>query len=320
MEQMPSYTIASPMATDDQMEAKRQKITEGHEKPTAGFVCPGEVITTETDVLRGHGTYLSQGNLVASVSGTVQRVNKLVTVEPLKQRYMGEVGDVVIGRIVEVQQKKWKVDIGGRRDAGLMLSAINLPSGEQRRRTAEDELKMRSFFAEDDLISSEIQKFTPHGSISLHTRSAKYGKLGQGRLLHVPFMLVKRMKQHFHHLSCGVDVIFGRNGRVWVAPHVQGEDEDTIVGDVEMRLGGSKTSIETKGDIDVVFELAERESVCRVCNGISVLVLANLPICAETVMEVYQTAVNAGLSAFGMLDSANHDLLTESSRQLTTGE
>ena len=71
---------------------------------------------------RGHGTYASEGNLVASVAGVVERVNKLICVRPLRSRwvgswgtydvhlcsalitfrYNGEIGDVVVGRIIEV--------------------------------------------------------------------------------------------------------------------------------------------------------------------------------------------------------------------------
>ena len=35
------------------------------------------------------------------------------------------------------------------------------------------------------------------GSVALHTRSTKYGKLAGGQLLTVPANLVKRQKQHF---------------------------------------------------------------------------------------------------------------------------
>ena len=38
-------------------------------------------------------------------------------------------------------------------DAVLMLSSVNLTGGVQRRRTAEDQLQMRSYFQENDLIS-----------------------------------------------------------------------------------------------------------------------------------------------------------------------
>lgn len=68
--------------------------------------------------------------LVASVAGVVDRVNKLICVKPFKTRYNGEVGDVVVGRITEVQQKRWKVDTNARLDSILMLSSVNLPGGE----------------------------------------------------------------------------------------------------------------------------------------------------------------------------------------------
>lgn len=37
----------------------------------------------------------------------------------------------MIGRITEVQSKRWKVDAGGRQDAMLMLGSVNLPGGVQ---------------------------------------------------------------------------------------------------------------------------------------------------------------------------------------------
>lgn len=45
-------------------------------------------------------------------------------------RYVGEVGDVVIGRITELGNKRWKVDANTVLDAALMLSCVNLPGGE----------------------------------------------------------------------------------------------------------------------------------------------------------------------------------------------
>ena len=35
---------------------------------------------------------------------------------------LGEIGDVVVGRVTEVQQKRWKVDINCRLDAGQYIS------------------------------------------------------------------------------------------------------------------------------------------------------------------------------------------------------
>lgn len=38
-----------------------------------------------------------------------------------KARYSGAIGDVIVGRIVEVGNKRWKVDINAKQDAVLLL-------------------------------------------------------------------------------------------------------------------------------------------------------------------------------------------------------
>ena len=75
------------------------------------------------------------GKLVATTCGVVEHVNKLLYVRPLKHRYSGSVGDVVVGRIVEVQTDRWAVEIGTAQLAYLHLGAIQLPGNVQRRRT-----------------------------------------------------------------------------------------------------------------------------------------------------------------------------------------
>lgn len=79
---------------------------------------------------RGHGTYVSDGSLKATVAGVEQNINKLVTVSPLRCRYNGEIGDVIIGRVTELVHKRWKIDINARLDAVLLLTSIQLPGGE----------------------------------------------------------------------------------------------------------------------------------------------------------------------------------------------
>lgn len=88
---------------------------------------------------------MENDELKATVAGTVEQVNKLISVRPLKSRYFGEVGDVIVGRITEVQQRRWKVDTNSRMDSALLLSSVNLPGGELRRRSEEDEQMMRKY-------------------------------------------------------------------------------------------------------------------------------------------------------------------------------
>ena len=88
-----------------------------------------------------------------------------------------------------------------------------------RRRSAEDELSMRNYLQEGDLISAEVQNVhSGDGAVSLHTRSLRYGKLSQGCLLKVSPSLIKRRKTHFLRLPCGANVILGNNGYIWISP------------------------------------------------------------------------------------------------------
>jgi exosome complex component RRP4 len=56
---------------------------------------------------------------------------------------------------------------------------VNLSGGELRRKSLEDELKMREYLQEGDLISAEVQQTMNDGTVQLHTRSLKYGKVCQ---------------------------------------------------------------------------------------------------------------------------------------------
>jgi hypothetical protein len=121
-------------------------------------VTPGEVIAPDSGYLRGHGTYIQDGNIVSSVLGVLERVNRLISVRPMKSRYVGSIGDVVVGRILSVGNGRWEVDIQSTQHAILQLSAIQLPGGIQRRRTDEDQLMMRDIYVEGDVICVRINQ------------------------------------------------------------------------------------------------------------------------------------------------------------------
>lgn len=59
----------------------------------------------------------------------------------------------------------------------MIVIPINIFLPLQRRRSVEDEQMMRIYLQEGDLISAEVQSVFSDGSLSLHTRSLKYGKV-----------------------------------------------------------------------------------------------------------------------------------------------
>ncbi|KNC72958.1 hypothetical protein SARC_14480, partial [Sphaeroforma arctica JP610] len=89
--------------------------------------------------------------------------------------------------------RNWKVDTNGKLDSKLMLSAVNLPGNVHRRRQAEDELMMREFFIEHDVIA------------------LKYGTFYKAKPA-----FIKRTKTQANVLPCGVSMILGNNGYCWI--------------------------------------------------------------------------------------------------------
>jgi exosome complex component RRP4 len=49
--------------------------------------------------------------------------------------------------------------------------------------------------------------------------------LRNGMLVKVPPTLIRRLKSHFFSLACGVDIILGLNGFIWVSKHIQEHEQ-----------------------------------------------------------------------------------------------
>ena len=150
----------------------------------------------------------------------------------MRSHYRPDIGDVVVGRVVSVDQQRWQVDVNSYQHAVLNLTAINLPGGVQRRRGEEDKLKIREYFVEGDLISAEIQQVgTFDGKISIHTRNQKYGKLSKGLLVQVDHNSIRRMKSHMHSFffEPAIGCIIGTNGYIWIYS-LQSKDQQNTCG------------------------------------------------------------------------------------------
>jgi exosome complex component RRP4 len=241
------------------------------------IILPGDLVTTH-NLMRGHGTFLnSNGELISSVAGRVVQINKLISVHAPRARFVGETGDVVVGRIIEVQvgQRRWKVETGARLDSILILNHINLPGGELRRKTAEDEIMMRSYFKEGDLIVAEVQSTFQDGSLSLHTRSLRYGLVGQGTLVRVPPNLVERCKIVFVNLpSIGIHLILANNGYIWISP--------------------SRINEEIEYGFDLSLEplpLSSRQSIARMRNCIHIMRIGKIVLNAASCVRCFEESM-----------------------------
>ncbi|GBF99994.1 exosome complex component-like [Raphidocelis subcapitata] len=269
----------------------------------SAYVAVGDVIDTDdSDVfLKGHGTQVIGDRLVATQCGAVTRTDKLISVRPPRERYVARAGDVVVGRIVEIAGKRWKVDLQSQQQGSLLLSAVHLPGGVQRRRNAEDELAMRSVFREGDLVSAEVQQVYHDGGVHLHTRSLKFGKLEQGQLVVVHPGLVKRQRSHFISFEpLGVDAILGLNGLIWVGPHLpRGEDGAPAA------AGGGGGAAAAAPEREV------RERAVRVAAAVRALAALHLQVFPSSITEAYQLSLEKGVAIKDVPQPAFLKLLAE---------
>ncbi len=60
---------------------------------------------------------------------------------------------------LQVQQNRWKVETFSRLSSILLLSSVILPGGEPRRRGLQDQLHMKFYFKEGDLISVHFMAY-----------------------------------------------------------------------------------------------------------------------------------------------------------------
>ncbi|XP_051218300.1 exosome complex component RRP4 homolog [Lolium perenne] len=249
-------------------------------------------VNHEDNILKGHGTTDQDGEVVATLCGVVERVNKLVYVRTLRARYKPEVGDIIVGRVIEIAPKRWRLEINFSQDAVLMLSSMNLPDGIQRRRTAVDELNMRSIFEENDVVCAEVRGFQHDGSLHLQARSQKYGKLKRGQLLTVPPYLVKRRKQHFHHLEqYDVDLILGCNGFIWVGEHVVVNEITTFNEDQE----------KLSAEVETFTPMETRKHICRLANAARVLSALGFTLTIELIIQTAEASLSSNVKINDML-------------------
>ncbi|SCV74964.1 BQ2448_7993 [Microbotryum intermedium] len=286
-----STTIEDALIDDNEMDYDGDGTGPSRARAVGGgrVTGPGEVIADAGRWMRGHGTYVQDDKVLASVAGTLERVNKLVSVRPLRTKYRSEVGDLVIGRIAEVGPRRWKVEANAAQNAVLMLASINLPGGVQRRKLESDELQMRTFFQEGDLLVAEVQAFFSDGAMSLHTRSLKYGKLKNGMLVIVPPSLIVRLKSHFHSLPYGVDLIIGLNGYIWISktlprdPRLQNDAaENGGFGEESAHTVYSSDNDDISGRI--------RRAITRTAIVIVLMAKYCIPLSADIILEAYKAA------------------------------
>lgn len=209
-----------------------------------------------------------------------------------------------------MQKNRWKVDVAAPLLAQLPLSSINLPGGVLRRRTTADELQMRQYFQEGDLLVAEVQQIgSQDGAATLHTRSLKYGKLRNGVFLAVSGSsgagVVRSRRQVWtvqaQNGGGEVDIALGVNGYIWLSKHAEpvgdgGEGRKAGISISNLDEAVSSTIYSSQND-----EIPEqtRGEIARLAGCIKVLAQEGVKVDEDTVMKAYEASLDADVEMDG---------------------
>ncbi|NHJ85273.1 MAG: RNA-binding protein [Asgard group archaeon] len=183
---------------------------------------PGEVIA-DGDYTIGPNVYRDGKKIVSQVIGLVTIKDNNISVVSLKGKYIPRVGDLVIGKVIDVALSTWTVDISSP------YPGVLRPASSLDRRFDPVKDQTRKFFDVGDVIVAKVYSFDrtrdPNLTLRNDSRSQSnpyLGKLVGGRVIEVspskiPRLIGRRgsmistIKQY---TNCRM--IVGQNGRVWL--------------------------------------------------------------------------------------------------------
>jgi len=217
------------------------------------IVTPGDVLA-EGDYLAGDNTFKDDERVYASRLGLVEYKGKKVQVVALNNFYIPSVGDLVIGKVVEVDLHGWTVDIYSPYKGNLRASeALNRPFRPQR-----DELS--EFLDVGDLILAQIIAFDRTRDPSLTTREPELGKITYGQIVRVSPAKIPRVIGRKGSMidmlkketRCNITV--GQNGLISISGRSR-EDERIAV----LAIQKIEEEAHTSGLTDRVTEMIRKE-------------------------------------------------------------
>jgi exosome complex component RRP4 len=161
---------------------------------------------------------------------------------------------------------------------------------------------MRGYLQEGDLVSAEVHKVQQDGSLQLHTRSFRYGKLENGCLVHVPPGRIPRRKNHYTTILNGkFQVLLGCNGAIWMQRTNNSNADATAT-------SNNNSAALTVGAPDLAeleeerraqhattpYTPSERLDLARLRNSVECLRLTYGQVTTESIEQVYHASLQGG--------------------------
>ena len=217
------------------------------------IVTPGELLA-EGDYLAGFNTFRHDEKIFASRLGLVELRGKKIDVVALNTFYIPVAGDLVIGKITEVNLHGWMVDINSPYPAILRTpEALNRPF-----RAQQDELT--EFLNVGDMILAKVISFDRTRDPNLTIHEQDLGKIRFGQIVKVSPAKIPRIIGRKGSMigmlknETNCKIIVGQNGLVYVSSRSR-EDERIAI----MAIKKIEEEAHTSGLTDRVTELIKKE-------------------------------------------------------------
>ena len=190
-------------------------------------MAPGELLA-EGDFNAGKNTYRDGDRIYASRLGLVNRDGKNIRIVGLKGCYLPAVGDLVVGKVVDMRLSGWIVDINAPYTAMLFASDTLGRSFNARRDPMTDFLNIR------DLILAKVSAFDRTRDPVLTVKERGLGKIAHGRTIKVlptkiPRIIGKKGSMiNMVKKETNCQITIGQNGLILVSGR-QPEQEDLAI-------------------------------------------------------------------------------------------
>jgi exosome complex component RRP4 len=179
------------------------------------IVVPGQDLATGMDFLPASGTFRDNDKIVATQLGSVNVNGRLIKIIPLNGRYVPKRGDVVIGKVMDMNFSNWFVDIGYANDAVLSSKEISVDYIEK----GSD---LSQFYDLEDYIVAKIYNVSKLKLIDLTMRGPGLRKLTEGRIIKISSVKVPRVIGKEGSMismikeSTECKIMVGQNGLIWI--------------------------------------------------------------------------------------------------------
>ncbi len=187
-------------------------------------VAPGEVLAVGMEYLPGEGTYRLGEKIIANRVGLLLIDGKVLKTVTLSGRYLPKVGDVIIGKVIDILLSGWRLDINSAYTAVLSLkdaSSNFIQKGED----------LTKYYDFGDYVLCRITQVTSQNLIDVTVRGPGLRKLKGGRIVKVnPYKVPRIIGKKGSMVSMikrytGCQITVGQNGLVWI----NGDPEKELV-------------------------------------------------------------------------------------------